>query len=478
MFGLYPKLLMVSNLLIQNEFLRKRLALMIPLIHIKLDWLHRVSLKDLVSFMTFAPVMRIESVRTILELSAKHNLQVHQMDVSSAFLNGVVDEELYLTQPEGFVQTSSEQMFCKLNKAIYGLKQAPKCWNLCLDSFLKELNFKQSTGDSCIYTRNKNNVHCILGVYVDDIIISSESLDVINDIKLSLSSHFQMKDLGVLKYFLGINVEQKENGIFLHQANFVNAMLSKFNFENCKSVATPVDISNSLDLAKEEDKLFDTQTYQSAVGSLLYLSTRTRPDINFAVCNVAKYSSKPTEKHWVAVKQIFRYLRGTTSLGLLYSRQQCNNFVGFSDSDWAGDRSDRKSTSGYCFQLSNSLISWRTHKQTCVALSTAEAEYIALAGTAQEAVWLANLINCLQFNYEYPVTIYEDNQSAICLANNPINHPKTKHISIKYHYIRDLIKDSKITLKYCPTGKMLVDIFTKPIAGEKFIKLRSMIGMC
>lgn len=426
---------------------------------------------------TFAPVIRFESVRTIIALSAKHNMKIHQMDVSSAFLNGNIEEELYLTQPEGFIQSGKENFLCKLNKAIYGLKQAPKCWNSCIDSFLKELKFEQSSNDSCIYTKTIDNKHCILGIYVDDVIIASESIDYINDIKTSLNSRFKMKDLGSLNYFLGVNIDTRNEGIFLHQSSCISSMLTKFGFDNCKSVSTPTDVSCPLDKTNDNDELFDNETYQSAVGTLLYLSIRTRPDINFAVSNVAKFSSCPSSKHWVAVKRIFRYLKGTDSFGLFYSRHHNNEFVGYSDSDWAGDKTDRKSTSGYCFKIGDSLISWRSNKQTCVALSTAEAEYVALAAASQEAIWLNELFRDMNFEYDSPMTIYEDNQSAIALANNPRNHPKTKHIDIKYHFIRDLVKQSRIKIEYCPTELMLADIFTKPITTDKFIKLRNMIGM-
>ncbi|XP_066968182.1 uncharacterized protein [Macrobrachium rosenbergii] len=226
------------------------------------------------------------------------------MDVSSVFLNGKLSEKLYMTQPEGFIEKWKENFVYKLDKAIYGLKQAPKCWNSSLDAYLKSLKFQQSK------------------------------------IKAALSSKYKMKDL-------------------------VNCTLEK---------------------ATEESDLFSSEICQSAVGSLLYLSTRTRPDITFAVCNVAKFCTNPTKYHWSAVKRIFRYLRGTCDLGIVYSKQNSCFCVGYSDADWAGDKNDSKSTSGYCFSLSSGLISWRTNKQSCVALSTAEAEYVALSSAAQEAV--------------------------------------------------------------------------------------------
>ena len=313
---------------------------------------------------------------------------------------------------------------------------------------------------------------------MDDIVIACESLELLSDIKSALSSEYKMKDLGELNYFLGVRIVQENDKIFINQSFYTEKLLKKFGFENAKPVATPVDVSCVLEKASDDAELFDEEIYQSAVGSLLYLSTRTRPDITFAVCNVSKFCIKPTKAHWTAVKRIFRYLRGTSDLGILYEKNS-KSCVGYSDADWAGDKSDRKSTSGYCFLLSGGLISWRTNKQSCVALSTAEAEYVALSSAGQEAVWLKTLLNDLKvFSIKEPMLIFEDNQSAICLAKNPRDHPKTKHISIKFHYIRELIDSGEIKVQYCPTSEMLADIFTKGLSAEKFNKLRSMLGVC
>ncbi|KAF2345127.1 hypothetical protein FHG87_024117 [Trinorchestia longiramus] len=206
------------------------------------------------------------------------------------------------------------------------------------------------------------------------------------------------------------------------------------------------------------------------------LTLQTRPDITFAVNIVAKYCSKPLKNHWTGVKRIFRYLKGTSELGILYSN--CSDkCVGYSDADWAGDRSDRKSTSGYCFTLSNSLKTWRSVKQSCVALSTAEAKYVALAGAAQEAIWLKQLLDDLEFKTGGPMVVNEDSQSAICLAQNPKYHGRSKHIDIKFHYVRDLVRNKEIYLVYCPSNDMLADIFTKGLSAEKFFRLRSKLGV-
>ena len=203
----------------------------------------------------------------------------------------------------------------------------------------------------------------------------------------------------------------------------------------------------------------------------------TRPDITFAVSNVAKYCSKPTKEHWIAVKRIMRYLKGTHNLGLTYKKSDSNSCVGFSDSDWAGDLDDRKSTSGYIFQVGGTAISWKSRKQSCVALSTAEAEYIALSLAAQEAIWLRQLNTDLQGKQPEPTILYEDNQAAICLSKNPQCHGRSKHIDIRYHFIREHVNNRNIELKYCPTNNMIVDMLTKGLGKETFEKLRTLAGL-
>ena len=427
---------------------------------------------------TFSPVVRFESLRALLSYAAQYNLEVHQMDVYSAFLNGTLNENIFVTQPEGFTVSGKEHLVCKLNKSLYGLKQSPKCWNDELDKYLRALNFKQLDSDPCMYINNNNNDELIiLAIYVDDIVIASRSTEYIQKIKNDLNARYKMKDLGKLNHFLGVNVTQNERVISLDQSYYTEFILKKFGFNESKPVITPTDASVPLSKSTDDDKMFDAVTYQSSVGSLLYLSTKTRPDIAYAVSNVSKYCSKPTHRHWCAVKRIFRYLKGTMNLGISYQRFESDDCVGFSDADWAGDVSDRKSTSGYCFKFGRSLISWRSNKQTCVALSTAEAEYVALAGAAQEAVWLKHLLSGLSVNCDGPMVIYEDNQAAISLSKHNKSHPKVKHISIKYHFIRDLVDNGDIFVKYCPTDVMLADIFTKSLTAEKFVKLRSLLGM-
>lgn len=427
---------------------------------------------------TFAPVARFESIRTLLSLAVQYDLKLHQMDVQNAFLNGKLEENIFIRQPKGFIVSGKENCYCKLNKSLYGLKQSSRCWNSELNAYLVKLGFIQSVSDPCIYTRVSDEL-CIIAVYVDDLIIGSKSIDEINAIKQSLCDQYKMKDLGVLNHFLGVKVEQsvKNNSVFINQSAFASLLVSKFNFENSRSVKTPSDVN----VKPEDNELsepFDSKVYQSCVGGLLYLSNRTRPDLTYSVSKAARYCSNPTKEHWSFVKRILRYLNGTLDHGIVYSKVNEPNLVGYSDADWAGDVKDRKSTSGYCFKYCNGIISWRSSKQNCVALSTAEAEYVALSSATQEAVWLNQLLHDVNFsNSDSPVTLFEDNQATIAIAKNPQSHPKTKHIGIKYHYIRDLVSKNVIALEYCPTDMMLADIFTKSLSPDKFVKLREMLGM-
>ena len=378
---------------------------------------------------TFSPVVRFESLRTVIALAVQNGMKMHQMDVTTAFLNGELQEEVYMKQPEGFAAEGQEDLVCKLKRSIYGLKQSPRCWNSALDHKLKQMGFVQAKGDPCLYMASEGEIF-IIAVYVDDIVLAGKGDQRMAEVKQALAHQFQVKDMGELHYFLGVKVvRDKESGdVWIGQPAYATSVLQKYGMENVKAVNT-VDTSTKLIKAKEDEECVDQQRYQSAVGSLLYLSSSTRPDITYAVSNVAKYSANSTKQHWIAVKRIFRYLKGTLNHGLFYSRNESTECVGFSDSDWGGDLDDRKSTSGYLFQLGGTAISWRSKKQTCVALSTAEAEYMALASAAQEAMWLRQLTIDLKNEPVSATVIFEDNQSAICIAKNPQFHGRSKHIA-------------------------------------------------
>ena len=429
---------------------------------------------------TFSPVVRLESVRTLIAMSTQHNLQMHQVDVTTAFLNGELEEEVYMAQPEGFISSGQEHLVCRLKKSIYGLKQSPRCWNTALDMHLKKLGFVATSSDPCIYRSSEGEL-CLLGIYVDDIILAAKSTARLEEVKKGLAKKFDIKDMGTLHYFLGMKVirDDATGKVWIGQPGYTKSLLKRYGMEAAKPVDTPVDTSTKLVAMAEDDESLDQTLYQSAVGSLMYLAVATRPDITFAVSNVAKFSAQPAKHHWTAVKRVMRYLRGTTEMGLVFSPQPTDECVGYSDADWGGDLDDRKSTSGYLFQVGGGAVSWRSKKQTCVALSTAEAEYIALAAAAQEALWLRQLTAEFKMS-DVPLeatTIHEDNQSTISMAKNPQFHGRTKHIAIKYHFIRDLVSDGVVELKYCPTKQMVADLLTKGLPRDQFSRLREMAGI-
>lgn len=428
---------------------------------------------------TFCPVARYESVRTVIALAVQNDLKLHQMDVTTAFLNGELQEEVYMRQPEGFVVKGKEDFVCKLKKSIYGLKQSPRCWNSALDNKLKSMGFVQTPSDPCLYIGSEGELF-IIAVYVDDILLACKNDVLLKKVKKDLASCFDVKDMGELKYFLGMKVvQQPEKGsVWIGQPAYVDNILEKFGLGNAKEVSTPADPSTKLEKAKEDSELVDKELYQSAVGSLLYLSVATRPDITYAVNNVARYCAEPTKEHMIAVKRIMRYLKGTRNFGLEYTKDGNKNCIGFSDADWAGNSDDRKSISGYVFQISGAAVSWKSKKQQCVALSTAEAEYMALSFAAQEAIWMKQLVTDLNISCGTDsVLIFEDNQAAMCIAKNPQYHGRSKHIDIKYHFIREQIINGNIKLKYCATQDMVADIFTKALSKDKFVKLRDMTGV-
>ena len=432
---------------------------------------------------TFSPVVRFESIRSLLAIASQHQLIVHQMDVKTAFLNGELKEEIFMRQPQGFIEGGEQMLVCKLLRSLYGLKQSARCWNAELDGQLHKMNFTQTDSDPCVYIRYSDVDVFIIAVYVDDIFLLGKTDELISEIKKSLCDRFDVEDMGRLHHFLGVKVVQSKNlnSIWIGQPSFTKTLLKRFGMEQSNPTATPFDVGTKL-LKKGANEVVsddvDTQLYQSAVGSLMYLATRTRPDIAFAVGMCARFSAEPLSQHWMAVKRILRYLKGTIHLGLMYEQTTNNELTGYSDADWAGDLNDRKSTSGYVFILNGAAVSWKSSKQGCVALSTAEAEYMALASATQEAIWMSRLVReFTNADHLNPVKIYEDNQSAICIAKNHQQHGRTKHIDIKYHFTREHVAMKDIELVYCQSKEMIADVFTKPLNGPLFKNMCSMLGM-
>ncbi|KAF5759181.1 putative RNA-directed DNA polymerase [Helianthus annuus] len=392
------------------------------------------------------------------------------MDVKTAFLNGTLKEEVYTEQPEGYVKKGEEGKVCRLKKALYGLKQAPRAWYSRIDEYFRSHGFKKCVHEHTLFTKITSQSRVIVCLYVDDIILASESLTLIEQLKESMQSEFEMTDLGTLHYFLGMEIKNDNGNIMLTQQKYAKNLLAKFKMENCREALTPMEYGLKLSKEDHEDEV-DQNVYRMLVGSLMYL-TNTRPDIMFAVNKVSQFMQRPKRSHWEASKRILRYIKGTINHGILYSKGSKGKLVGYSDSDYAGSVDDSKSTSGYVFNLGSGAIAWQSRKQKVVALSSTEAEYIALSQTGCQALWIKGVLNELNINTDCPPTILCDNKSTISLAKDPVYHGKSKHIRVKYHFIRELIKNDEVEVRFCTTKEQAADILTKALQLKDFKRLK------
>lgn len=432
---------------------------------------------------TFAPVMKYKSMRIILALALYFNLDLEQLDVKTAFLNASVKEDIYVSIPEGMNITGD--CVLKLNRALYGIKQAPREWHAEIHASLIALGYTSCLKDSCIYwKKSKSGNIIILGLFVDDIVsaFSKRDINEWRHDKYKLKSKYEMSELGEVSHILGMRVKRTSNSILITQDVYVNDKLKEFNFDNAKTVSAPETITRTSSSATSSSSsplnVRDVNTYRQMVGSLMYASYSTRPDITHATNMVARHMSNPTDDSIIMVKRIYRYLAGARSHGLLYKTsthtQHQGGVVlsGYCDADWGGDLADRKSTTGYCTFINDNLISWQSKKQTTVALSSTEAEYMAICDITKEIMWMQMILSELHMKVITPTIIYVDNQSAIKISENDIAHERTKHIDIKHYFVKDAIEKKIIQLKWISTEHQLADIFTKALPSPSFTSLR------
>ena len=424
---------------------------------------------------TFAPVARLDTVRTLIALAAQKRWKLFQLDVKSAFLNGVLQEEVYVDQPPGFVVQDKEDRVYRLKKALYGLKQAPRAWYEEINSYFTAAGFQKSPSEATLYVKAAESGILIVSLYVDDIIYTGSSEELVMSFKTEMMKRYEMTDLGLLHHFLGLGVIQAESYIFLHQKKYARTLLDKFGLKDCKAVSTPLAMNEKL--SKEDgSEQADEKVYRQIVGSLLYL-TATRPDIMFAASLLARYMHGPTKKHMGTAKRVLRYIQGTLDYGIAYEKGKEAMLVGYCDSDWSGCEDDMRSTSGYAFHLGSGVFSWASVKQSSVALSTAEAEYVSAAEATAQAVWLRFVLSDFGEEQVEATPILCDNTSAIAITKNPVHHHRTRHISRRFHFIRDALQNGEIDLLYCRTGEQNADIFTKALARDRFEYLRSKLGI-
>lgn len=423
---------------------------------------------------TFAPVVRYDSIRYLLALSVTNGYTIDQMDAVTAFLQGDLPESVYMEQAEYFADGTNR--VCKLQKAIYGLKQAGRQWNIKLDGAVKKYGLIKSVADPCIYYSSDLNI--IIAIYVDDILIFHRNTNDLINIKTFLHSNFKMKDLGKAKSCLGMRINQHESGIDLDQITYVNDILSRFGMADCKPIGTPSDISTKLSVLtiNDDNDLTGKVPYREAIGSLIHLANCTRPDIAFAVNDASRFNAKHASEHWQAVKRIFRYLRGTSDYRLQYKRSGNAKTHAFCDSDFASEPDKRRSCSAHVILKANAAITWHSHRQDIVALSSTEAEYISLSDCVKQVLWHRKLINELE-NNQLQVTIYMDNESSIKLSKNDAYSARTKHIDVRFHHTRHQIEMQTISIEYCKTAENTADALTKPVTKEKTIFCNDQMGL-
>ena len=417
-------------------------------------------------FDTYSPVSRITSIRMLIAIASLYSMEIHQMDVKTAFLNGELDEEIYMEQPEGFVVEGKETKVCKLVKSLYGLKQAPKQWHEKFDHTMLSHGFKINECDKCVYIKQNTNSCVLVCLYVDDMLIMGNSKDVILSTKRLLNSMFDMKDLGLADVILRIQIKRNNEGYILTQSHYVEKILNKYGQINCKPAVTPFDANCKL--KKNNGNAVSQLEYSQIIGSLMYLMNATRPDIAYSVSRLSRYTSNPAKDHWEALIRVLRYLKYTITYGLHFTKYP-PVLEGYSDANWISDSTETKSTSGYVFTLGGAAISWKSSKQTCIARSTMESEFIALDKAAEEAEWLRNFLEDIPI-WPKPVTaicIHCDSMAAQARAKSNIYNGKSRHIRRRHNTIKQLLSSGVISIQYIKSKENIADPLTKGLSREQ-----------
>lgn len=425
---------------------------------------------------TFSPVVRHSTLRLLFSLCVQLNLDTAHLDVKTAFLNGELEETIYMQKPEGFVCSDKDKgKILRLKKAIYGLKQSSRAWYKKVDNLFLTNNYKKSKYEPCLYTKIANGHRTIVALYVDDFFIFSDDKEEMRQLKEILNCNFKIKNLGEIKQCLGMSVNyDKENSVItLTQEKYIDELLIKFNMTECKGVDTPMEAKLNIEKCQNVDAC---NPYQQLIGCLMYLAVLTRPDIAYPVGYLSKFNNCHGNQHWSYAKRILKYLKNTKNYALKYCKSGNVEINGYVDADWANNSIDRKSYSGFCFMLSGCVISWGCKPQKSVALSSTESEYIAISEACKEAVYLRNLQNEIT-GKTYTICIYNDNQSAQKLLLNPVFHNRTKHIDVRYHFCREVILSRAVQVHYLSTKDMPADVLTKSLSSVKHYKFIDLLGI-
>lgn len=425
---------------------------------------------------TFAPVAKMSTIRSLLRVIAGKGWFVHQMDVQNAFLHGELNEEVYMKLPQGFA-ASDPNKACRLHKAVYGLKQAPRCWYAKLSDALTEYGFKHSYEDYSLFMFTKGHIEIRVLIYVDDLLICGNDMDILNKFKKYLGRCFHMKDLGKLKYFLGIEVGRGAEGFMITQRKYTLDLVAEVGLLGAKPCATPMEQHHKLGREDRQGEdaspfIIHGEKYRRLVGKLIYLSI-TRPDISNSVHILAQFMQTPRETHWEAALRVVRYLKRTAGQGVLLSLSPDLRLSVYCDADWSSCPTSRRSLSAYVAMVGDSPISWRTQKQDVVSHSSAEAEYRSMAEASREIKWLRRLLRDIGSPDTEPVRLFCDSKSAIYIATSPVFHQRTKHVESDCHQVRDSIKAGLISTVHVRTNEQLADVLTKALGRVQFEKLLS-----
>ncbi|GJU46055.1 retrovirus-related pol polyprotein from transposon TNT 1-94 [Tanacetum coccineum] len=396
------------------------------------------------------------------------------MDVKTAFLNGILREEVYVSQPDGFVDQDNLNHVYKLKKALYGLKQAPCAWYDLLSKFLLSQEFFKGTVDPTLFIRRQGKDILLVQIYVDDIIFASTTPELCDQFTKIMCSKFKMSMMGKILFFLRLQISQSPKGIFLNQSKYALESLKKYGMESCDPVDTSMVEKSKLD-EDTQGKSVDPTHYREMVGTLMYL-TANRPDLTFVVCMCARYQAKPTEKHLHAIKRIFKYLRGTINQGLWYPNDSSIALTAFANADHAGCQDTIRSTSGSMQLFGDKIVSWSSKRQKSTTISSTEAEYIALSGCCAQVLWMRSQLTDYGLGFN-KIPMFCDNKSAIALCCNNVQHSRSKHIDIRFYFIKEQVENGVVELYFVNTEYQLADIFTKALDRERFEFLINKLGM-
>ncbi|GJW69581.1 retrotransposon protein, putative, ty1-copia subclass [Tanacetum coccineum] len=423
-----------------------------------------------------------------IAIAAYYDYEIWQMDVKTAFLNGRLDEDIYMEQPEGYVNPKYPNRVCKLQRSIYGLKQASRQWNKRFDEEIKKFGFTQNRDEPCVYRKASGSNVVFLILYVDDILIMGNNIPRLKEVKDYLGKCFSMKDLGEAAYILGIKIyrDRSKRLIGLSQSAYIDKILKKFNMHNSKKGYLPMEVKHELSnemcaSTPEEVAYMKKVPYASAVGSIMYAVRCTRPDVAFAQNLVSRYQQNPGKLHWVAVKHILKYLRNTRDMFLVYGGKPDTelNVTGFCDASWQCDKDDTKSQTGYVFVVNGGAVDWKSKKQTTIAMSATQAEYMAASEAAMEAVWIRKFVGDLGVmpSIKEPINVYCDNSAAITFANDSGIMKGARHFLRRYHFVREQVESGEIKILKVHTDDNLADPFTKALPRGKVTDHANGIGL-